>query len=229
MTMLNDIDGNNDNVNDDQWASSSRVMTWLKSASDHQLCERLPQLFGGFITAGYSFIDEARLYSPIFLALQSEMPCRANIGKICRAKRGKFYFNPLESRRQIQERNPSFSINICLKHSLSKKSKYVDVYSFLEWTGGRHNHLLCLNLKAHLENQKSAMKLLDWTPFHLETFEKFIRVCSRLKYWSKCYLYLLENIDLRNSVEKLDGGRLYILGTGPECQGGTTCGRRRLG
>ena len=105
MTMLNDSDGNNDNVNDDQWASSSRVMTWLKSASDHQLCERLPQSFGGFITAGYSFIDEARLYSPIFLALQSEMPCRANIGKICRAKRGKFYFNPLESRRQIQERN----------------------------------------------------------------------------------------------------------------------------
>ena len=74
--------------------------------------------------------------------------------------RGKVDYNPLKFRRQLQQRNPNFTINICLTLSHLSKSVDVNIYSSTEWTGGRQDNFcasICLAQCAmHIPDPKAS-------------------------------------------------------------------------
>ena len=73
---------------------------------------------------------------------------------------GKVDSNPLKFRRQLQQRNPNFTINICLTLSHLSKSVDVNIYSSTEWTGGRQDNFcasICLAQCAmHIPDPKAS-------------------------------------------------------------------------
>ena len=94
----------------------------------------------------HSWVALLKVIFTLNIQIKDVRPAKSSPLKIGKTCGGKVDSNPLKFRRQLQQRNPNFPINIYLTLSLLNKSVDVNIYS---WTGGRQDHFCASICPAH--------------------------------------------------------------------------------